>query len=117
MLYGLGFGICNGLTYMIAIYHAWLWFPSSPGLISGLIIGGFGFGALLFNPIAASIVNPDGEAPVDGRFSDEINSKVKRMLWVLELSYLGIVVIASLLIFPGPDPTKIDDVVDKLERL
>ena len=60
-LYVFGFGVCNGLSYLIAVHHGWLWFPNRPGLISGLIIGGFGLGSLVFSPIATQIVNPDGE--------------------------------------------------------
>ena len=116
ILYGLGFGICNGLTYMVAIHHGWLWFPSSAGLVSGIIIGGFGLGALVFGPIATSIVNPNGESPVDGNFSDAVNGRVKRMLWTLEFCYLIVVVISCLLIFPGPNPVNINDAVQKLYK-
>ena len=59
-MYAFGFGICNGLSYMVPMHHSWLWFPDRPGLISGIIIGGFGFGALVFGPVATSIVNPNG---------------------------------------------------------
>ena len=62
VLYVLGFGVCNGLSYMVPMHHGWLWFPNNPGLISGIIIGGFGLGALVFAPIATSIVNPNGES-------------------------------------------------------
>jgi len=43
-LFSVGFGLCNGLTYMVPVAHGWLWFPDCPGLISGIIIGGFGVG-------------------------------------------------------------------------
>ena len=61
LLYTYGFGICNGLTYMVPMHHGWLWFPNQAGLISGIIIGGFGLGALVFAPLATLLVNPDGE--------------------------------------------------------
>jgi len=63
LCYAFGYGICNGMTYLIPMHHGWLWFPNAPGLISGIIIGGFGFGALIFAPLATSIVNPNGEVP------------------------------------------------------
>ena len=66
ILYAFGFGICNGLTYMVPMHHGWLWFPDKPGLISGIIIGGFGFSAFIFAPIATQLVNPNGEQAVDG---------------------------------------------------
>ena len=71
-LYVFGFGVCNGLSYMIAVHHGWLWFPNRPGLISGLIIGGFGLGSLVFSPIATQIVNPHDEQEKNGRFSNEV---------------------------------------------
>jgi len=46
---------------MVPMHHGWLWFPDKPGLISGIIIGGFGLGALIFGPLATAIVNPDKE--------------------------------------------------------
>ncbi len=61
LLYSFGYGICNGMTYMVPMHHGWLWFPNRPGLISGIIIGGFGFGELVFAPIALKLVNPHGE--------------------------------------------------------
>ena len=61
LLYAFGYGICNGMTYMIPMHHGWLWFPEKPGLISGIIIGGFGLGALVFAPLALALVNPEGE--------------------------------------------------------
>jgi len=43
-MFSCGFGLCNGLTYMVPMQHGWLWFPDYPGLVSGIIIGGFGIG-------------------------------------------------------------------------
>lgn len=51
-LYVVGFGFCNGMTYMVPVHHGWLWFPERSGLISGLIIGGFGLGALIYNNVS-----------------------------------------------------------------
>ena len=76
LLYAFGFGICNGLTYMIPMHHGWLWFPNKAGLISGIIIGGFGLGALVFAPLALALVNPEGESPIDGQFSKEVDDRV-----------------------------------------
>ena len=56
-LFGVGYGTCNGLTYMVPMHHGWLWYPNRPGLVSGIIIGGFGFGALIFGTVARLIVN------------------------------------------------------------
>ena len=50
------------MTYMVPVHHGWLLFPNRPGLISGLIICGFGFGALIFNTVSRILVNPDDES-------------------------------------------------------
>ena len=49
ILFAAGFGLCNALTYMVPMHHGWLWFPNNPGLVSGIIIGGFGVGTLIFS--------------------------------------------------------------------
>lgn len=108
-LYVLGFGFCNGLSYMIPVHHGWLWFPNRPGLISGLIIGGFGLGSLVFSPIATALVNPEGEKAIDGHFSDAVNARVPDMLLFLNLCFAAICVICLILVFPGPDPTELND--------
>ena len=43
---------------MIPIHHGWLWFPESPGLVSGLAIGGFALGALIFDNVSTALINP-----------------------------------------------------------
>ena len=74
VFYILGFGVTNAMTYMVPVHHGWLWFPERPGLVSGLIICGFGFGALIFNNVSRMIVNPDNEsADDDGKFTDQVN--------------------------------------------
>ena len=69
------------MTYMVPVHHGWLWFPGRPGLVSGLIIAGFGFGSLIFNNVARDIVNPDNESSDEnGKFSDAVNDRVPYML-------------------------------------
>ena len=49
ILYVLAFAFNQGLTYMVPIHHAWLFFPKNAGLISGIILAGYGFGAFIFD--------------------------------------------------------------------
>ena len=109
ILYVFGFGFCNGLSYMVAMHHGWLWFPNWPGLISGIIIGGFGLGALVFAPIATRIVNPHGEQAVDGRFTDDVNARVPTMLLILNVCFIAVCSVSLFMVFPGPDPTELND--------
>ena len=43
-----GNGILEGLCYMVPIQLGWKSFPERSGLISGIIVAGFGLGALIF---------------------------------------------------------------------
>ena len=65
ILYAFAFGIPQGLTYMVPVHHAWLAFPDQAGLISGLILGGFGFGALIFDNVSTAVINPNDDTVDD----------------------------------------------------
>ncbi|KAL5106066.1 Monocarboxylate transporter 12 [Taenia crassiceps] len=52
----LGFGF--GLSYAIIFSVAGSWFPKRRSLVVGLIVGGFGLGALVFTPIQTAYINP-----------------------------------------------------------
>ena len=58
IFYGGFFPMGVGLVYWTPIFSSMEWFPQRKGLISGLIIGCFGFGALIFGFITKAIVNP-----------------------------------------------------------
>lgn len=93
----------NGLTYMSAIHHAWLWFPDKAGLASGIIMSGYGISGLLFNNLSLVFVNPEGESALpDGLFSEDVYKNVPHMLRSLSYCYASLVVVAVCMVFPGP---------------
>lgn len=49
-----GFGL--GLAYIVPIAMLQKWFPDHRGLITGIAVGGFGFGAVVTSPVAQSLV-------------------------------------------------------------
>lgn len=49
-----GFGL--GLAYIVPIAMLQKWFPDKRGLIVGLAVGGFGFGAVLTSPVAQRLI-------------------------------------------------------------
>jgi hypothetical protein len=55
ILLGIGIGLC----YTAPISAAVRWMPNRKGLVTGIIVGGFGCGAFIFGLLATSIVNPD----------------------------------------------------------
>ncbi|OON23902.1 transporter, major facilitator family protein, partial [Opisthorchis viverrini] len=58
LIYGLLGGIGFGAGYSVIIAAASEWFPSRRGLVMGLILSGFGAGALVFTPIQTGYINP-----------------------------------------------------------
>lgn len=48
LIYTISYGIVNGATYMTAVSVTWQYFPGYEGVLSGLIIGGFGLGGFIF---------------------------------------------------------------------
>ena len=58
LFYVLAFGSQN-FVYMTPIHHVWQWLPSRPGLYSGILIGGYGLGAFVFDNVATHVINPD----------------------------------------------------------
>ncbi len=59
LFYGLG-SIGVGTIYGVAVGTANRWFPDLRGLATGIVVFGFGFGAVFFNPIISWIVAASG---------------------------------------------------------
>ena len=47
----------------------WDYFPESRGLVSGIIVCGFGLGSFVFNFVSTRIVNPENLQPLYDPFS------------------------------------------------
>jgi len=56
-----GFGL--GFAYIVPIAMLQKWFPDRRGLITGLAVGGFGFGAVLTSPIAQRLIDANKDMP------------------------------------------------------
>ena len=107
MLYAGSLGACNGLSYTVPIKLGWQAYPENSGLVSGLIIGGFGLGSLVFTYLATLIVNPDNLnqteliAP-DGvaymTFPESVTEQLPFFLQLLGLMYLVLGLTAVILV-------------------
>ncbi|WP_219463625.1 L-lactate MFS transporter [Nonomuraea rhizosphaerae] len=56
-----GFGL--GLGYIVPIAMLQKWFPDKRGLITGIAVGGFGFGAVVTSPMAQRLVEANPVVP------------------------------------------------------
>lgn len=63
----LGYGVISGfglgLAYIVPIAMLQKWFPDKRGLITGLAVGGFGFGAVLTSPVAQRLIDSNPQVP------------------------------------------------------
>ncbi|HET7351301.1 MAG TPA: OFA family MFS transporter [Marmoricola sp.] len=63
----LGYGVISGfglgVAYIVPIAMLQKWFPDKTGLITGLAVGGFGFGAVLTSPVAQWLIDRDPGDP------------------------------------------------------
>src|SRR3954454_8425783 len=66
-LVGVGYGVLAGfglgMAYIVPIAMLQKWFPDKRGLITGLAVGGFGFGAVLTAPIAQRLIDANPAVP------------------------------------------------------
>lgn len=53
-----------GLCYFTPLICGWEWLPHRKGFVTGMIVGGFGFGTFIFAYISTALVNPHNAKPV-----------------------------------------------------
>ncbi|XP_033118248.1 uncharacterized MFS-type transporter YhjX-like [Anneissia japonica] len=111
--YGILFGIGIGITYVSPLVCALKWFPEKTGLVSGIIVAGFGGGAFIFNFVQTSYINPSNLSPnssepgyPDEKYFSEpsVLDKVPSVFLLLGFTYAVMQLIGSNLI--GNPPVK-----------
>ena len=102
--YVIGFSIIQGSVYMLAVHHCWLWFTGSPGLVSGIIIGGYGLGALIFDQVTTLVINPyhDTFDKETNSFKQEVNDRFRMMLLTEIACFAVFAIVGFFCIFEGP---------------
>ena len=63
--YGVVSGFGLGFAYIVPIAMLQKWFPDKKGLITGLAVGGFGFGAVLTSPVAQWLIDRAPDDPTN----------------------------------------------------
>ena len=93
-----GLGLCLGYTAPQAA--AWSWFPERRALVSGLLLGAFGAGALVFNLVGTALANPANlrASAATGEFPAEVYAAFPRMLRGVGALYALLVALGASLI-------------------
>ena len=101
---GVFFGVGMGICYSAPIASACRWMPARKGIISGIVVAGFGFGAFVFGQLALEIVNPQRIAVVGEYFDSNspVVDKVPDMYRMLGISYFILITVGSLLLSDPP---------------
>ena len=107
---GIMFGVGMGICYSAPIACASRWLPGKKGLLSGIIVAGFGGGAFVFGQIALNIVNPSREGIPGGGTSKEsyydadstIANQVPKMFLYLGCCYAVLILLGSSLLSDPP---------------
>ena len=121
LFYAWLFPVGIGFVYWPAIICSWEWFPERKGMLSGLIIGAFGFGAFLFGFLTTALVNPDnlkpsiptGGGPVttDNLFPIEVAKRVPMMVRTCLIFWAALALIAICTITRNPAFVRKDNIV------
>merc|ERR1719471_539341 len=108
LTYGFMFGVGIALAYAPPMGVAMAWYPRKKGLVNGIIVGGFGMGAFIFNTVQTTYLNPLNLSPrEDGYFSadqTDILDRVPSVFLLLGSIYTVMQLLAVLLISsPGEE--------------
>ena len=112
-------GLGSGCCYFIPLVCGWEYFPKKKGLVSGVILAGYGFSSFIFSLVSTKLVNPHGDSaeiedPNTGvtYFGKDVADRVPFMLRTLVYIWICLVFIAFILI-SRPDK---EDIVEPSEE-
>ena len=104
IFYAVFFPMGVGFVYWPPIICGWEWFPENKGLVSGLIVAGYGFGAFIFGFITTAIINPeDFKADDDGYYPVSVGEKFPGTLRICLICWASLAFVAVLLIKRNPE--------------
>lgn len=115
LVYSITLGACGGLTLTIPLWAGWKHYPNKKGLVSGIIVSGFGLGAVFFGLAAQYVVNPDnilaniqGSNPIEKFFDENVYRKVPFMLRIMSIIVAFFGIISIFMIQPLEDNSQIN---------
>ncbi|KAF8822057.1 transporter, major facilitator family protein [Cardiosporidium cionae] len=111
--YGVMYGFGIGIAYTSPLNCAIRWFPRYKGLISGIIVAGFGGGASIFNQVQTFYVNPGNlspsfapypQNPLEKYFNSfALFKRVKLLFPFLAIFYITMQIVGCSLLFKNPE--------------
>lgn len=100
---GVGIGFC----YFPPLQCGWEWEPKRKGMVTGVILGAFGFGSFVFSFLAKYIINPNNEKPTvypEGKFySPEVAMNFPKFFIIMAGSWTVLAIIAVILVKRNPN--------------
>ncbi|EAR99903.1 oxalate/formate antiporter family transporter (macronuclear) [Tetrahymena thermophila SB210] len=114
IFYSLFFGVLDGASMSITLYIGLLYYPKKRGLISGLILVGYGLASLIYSQVFFQIVNKQNLQPIkagngESYFmgdAESVAQKVPEALRWLSLAYLLQMWLGSMLLIDHPSQTE-----------
>merc|ERR1712079_735448 len=97
--YGFVSALGQGIALIPTMTIGMRWFPNNKGMAMGIVVGGFGGGAFIFNQIQPAIQNPDNLS-TDGEYftNPELLARVPTLMLILGALYFSLQVFACLLV-------------------
>ena len=110
LTYGIMYGIGVGVAYIGPLSSAMKWMPKWKGVANGIVVSGFGLGALIFDAVQTGFVNPKNVVadpdPYDHEekyFTDpDLLNRVPTLFLILGGTYAVMQLIGSLLVTDPP---------------
>ncbi|TRY78835.1 hypothetical protein TCAL_06757 [Tigriopus californicus] len=102
--YGFVSAFGQGIALIPTMTIGMKWFPKRKGMAMGVIVGGFGGGAFIFNQIQTAILNPENvNIAESGYFEDEdLLKRVPGLMLILSAIYVSIQLVACLMVTEPP---------------
>ena len=111
-LFLLSFGVLGhigvGFCYFPPLVCGWEWLPNRKGMVTGIILGAYGFSGFLLSFVSLAIVNPDNKSPLvypngDMFYGKEIAAKVPYLMTIFAVIFGCLGFISFALINRNPD--------------
>ncbi|CAB4058694.1 unnamed protein product [Lepeophtheirus salmonis] len=107
--YGFMFGFGTALAYPAPMGVAMRWFPRKKGLVNGIILGGYGMGAFVFNQIQTFYLNPENKEVSSTTHMFRQRTIMERVpsVFLLLGSIYGVIQILSVFLISSPSESEV----------